>query len=404
MKIYLTLFFYGIILNSYAQLPANINEAQEIEDFILFNELLAKEYAPLFKQQVSREFSPAIADILGIRDLIVGFDFDDDWIMDNNWENCHDIINSFPAPNEIINLPSLKPKIYYMVTWLECEWIITYAYFHPIDWSKCDWPIIGSGYDWYDEHENDVEAAVLYVSRETKEIIELKTIFHNTTLSTTTPSFDSLNHPIIKIKNETHSGIPWDVSDDPEGTGCVQEFDFYIDYKVAENESEVLLDYENKMGKYELVNIFGKDELYSRKTDNRVMNQAERLIGDNGIGKNKASVPWAFPAINLCEPSPSANCFNDKVIFNQCSSAVINNTKILVYPNPAKGQLIIDLLGAAEKLEYVSIFDNLGKLLSEHKLFSNQETINISHLPSGIYFLKFNNADNNFVKKIIIEN
>jgi uncharacterized protein (TIGR02145 family) len=71
--------------------------------------------------------------------------------------------------------------------------------------------------------------------------------------------------------------------------------------------------------------------------------------------------------------------------------------EIRIYPNPAKDVLHINLLGF-ENLTGLNaqIFDISGKLITKHLPLI---TINVSHLPKGVYFLKIGDKRGKFVKE-----
>ena len=312
-----------------AQLPENINEPQSKEEYDAFNRLIATQYAPEFRHQIEVRDD---VDPLGMRDLFVSFDFDGDWNMKNNWGSYAKLINESPKPDEIINMDILDPEIYYMVTWFECEWMISYTFFHAMDWNDCDidvmFPVnlaIEKIYDSFDRHENDTEGCVVYVSRETFEIIELTTIFHNTTRTSFDPiTVKDTQTPIVEVDNQTHSAVPWGMETNASffQAGCHTGSNFHIDYTLAAPNEEPFLDYTNKHGKYVLTDIFAPDELFSRRCDSLVMNRKGKIIGDDGASKNMAKAPWAYPFIDLCTPKPSKKsaCKKDEnpIVFNQC--------------------------------------------------------------------------------------
>jgi len=76
-------------------------------------------------------------------------------------------------------------------------------------------------------------------------------------------------------------------------------------------------------------------------------------------------------------------------------------TSLQLYPNPTTGELRI----RNEDLEIrnVEIFDVFGRKLSSHHLISSSShyLINISHLNSGLYFLKITTGKGMVVKKVI---
>ncbi|MCL2435539.1 MAG: T9SS type A sorting domain-containing protein, partial [Lentimicrobiaceae bacterium] len=87
--------------------------------------------------------------------------------------------------------------------------------------------------------------------------------------------------------------------------------------------------------------------------------------------------------------------------------------KITIYPNPTTGELEIrnyELgtaapLGAssAKLINSIEVFDVYGRKVSSHHLItsSSNHLINLSHLNSGIYFVKITTDAGEVVKKII---
>lgn len=65
--------------------------------------------------------------------------------------------------------------------------------------------------------------------------------------------------------------------------------------------------------------------------------------------------------------------------------------KILIYPNPTKGEITIDTSGFDEFKEgNVSIIDMQGKTILKEKMISNDTYLNISSNPSGTYIMTIN--------------
>jgi len=77
-------------------------------------------------------------------DYLTRFDYDGDYIGNNNWEN----LDYYPVPG----------WVYYAVIETETHWFIFYAFFHPRDWN--DVPDAGAG-----EHENDMEGVMLVIRK-----------------------------------------------------------------------------------------------------------------------------------------------------------------------------------------------------------------------------------------------
>jgi len=89
---------------------------------------IARRYAPVFYQRLVTE--PANHRF----DSITNFDFDGDWIGNNNWEHAAD--PKFP----------MKGYVYYSVIESENYYFVSYACFHARDWSLLQ-PLMDGGLD-----------------------------------------------------------------------------------------------------------------------------------------------------------------------------------------------------------------------------------------------------------------
>jgi N-acetylneuraminic acid mutarotase len=87
--------------------------------------------------------------------------------------------------------------------------------------------------------------------------------------------------------------------------------------------------------------------------------------------------------------------FNDFWQFNPTDNTIglmPNEVAINVYPNPVIDELKIQCLGLSSSDFEVNIFDLNGKLLLSAPLLLFQQSIDVSLLPSGNYFLKIGNG------------
>jgi hypothetical protein len=101
---------------------------------------LAEHWAPVFYHDTDDKDYEA--------DYITAFDFDGDFISDNNWENLHE-----PGAN-------MGAVVYYSVVSTLSHHFILYVDFHARDWGKnCNVPFFGGC------HENDMEGAMVVVRR-----------------------------------------------------------------------------------------------------------------------------------------------------------------------------------------------------------------------------------------------
>ena len=131
-----------------------------------------------------------------------------------------------------------------------------------------------------------------------------------------------------------------------------------------------------------------------------------------GIGSNRGllfSLPVSPLSLNDSPSNFNLNCFkyNDTVKYlnnnypcNKCFCQQINIEdvnieKIDIFPNPTNSQLTIrnEELGILD----INIFDLMGKIVLKEQI-TNEINIDISHLQSGIYFLKINNKITKIIK------
>jgi len=85
--------------------------------------------------------------------------------------------------------------------------------------------------------------------------------------------------------------------------------------------------------------------------------------------------------------------------------AVVDNINIAVeiMPNPAKNNIQINL-NSNQNIEFISIIDNIGKILIHLKVenaISINESIDISHFSKGIYFVKIKSENGELIKKLM---
>ena len=73
-----------------------------------------------------------------------------------------------------------------------------------------------------------------------------------------------------------------------------------------------------------------------------------------------------------------------------------------VYPNPAKGNITIELPQTTQQ-STVTIYNISGVELIKQQVIANKKQLDISAWPGGVYFIKFINDKKVEVKKIIIE-
>lgn len=74
------------------------------------------------------------------------------------------------------------------------------------------------------------------------------------------------------------------------------------------------------------------------------------------------------------------------------------SSNISIYPVPANNQLSIQFADSFSKMDSYSICDRLGRIVLNAALNSNETLVNLTELPSGMYFLKVKNEVFKFIK------
>lgn len=181
---------------------------------------IAERFAPVFHQRLA-----GTADDHRF-DYPTSFDFDGDWVGNNNWKNAGD-------PNH-----KLWSFVYYSVIEGEDHYYIHYAVFHPRDWSVAEpayTSILDKLQDKYKDiigdktrkevefnHENDLEGALVIVDKWAEggpAVIAAETVAHNHLLRWVTPEATHLRitsglprkrlrledgRPVLYIESQKH--------------------------------------------------------------------------------------------------------------------------------------------------------------------------------------------------------
>lgn len=112
------------------------------------------------------------------------------------------------------------------------------------------------------------------------------------------------------------------------------------------------------------------------------------------------------------EPTVTAVIANGKKAFGasvRCIKDYSSDIQIIdinkafnLYPNPANNTLNIQLINNVNTEMMLSIFDNTGRLVYSQSVSNTNQSINISQIPSGIYFVKIQNNTYQQVERLII--
>jgi hypothetical protein len=84
------------------------------------------------------------------------------------------------------------------------------------------------------------------------------------------------------------------------------------------------------------------------------------------------------------------------------ATASTDEQQISIYPNPTTGELKID--NGELRIENIFVFDMVGKKVMEHKGENvTLHKIDLSTLPTGVYFVRIQTANEVITQKVIRE-
>jgi hypothetical protein len=91
--------------------------------------------------------------------------------------------------------------------------------------------------------------------------------------------------------------------------------------------------------------------------------------------------------------SSTSECF----LIDQTELNEIDNTNILVYPNPTENTLHVSWSGI--DVDEIELMDASGRLLKKEKLIGVDHNIDVSSLSNGVYFIKFIAGNESYIRK-----
>jgi len=120
-----------------------------------------------------------------------------------------------------------------------------------------------------------------------------------------------------------------------------------------------------------------------------------------GVYKSACTLEVPISSVSAYKNVPIWKEFN--IVGIEVGIETIELEAIKIYPNPTTGELRIEVADQVcnDGELGIKIFDAYGKVLHSHTaLMSPKNTLDISHLPTGIYFVKISTATGEVVKKI----
>lgn len=86
------------------------------------------------------------------------------------------------------------------------------------------------------------------------------------------------------------------------------------------------------------------------------------------------------------------------------ANEISNLVNFNLYPNPANNVLNIDLNGRPEQENIITLFNAYGQIVFSTRVYTSEKvSINISHLPSGMYLAQLESKEGRSTRKFIVE-
>ena len=83
---------------------------------------------------------------------------------------------------------------------------------------------------------------------------------------------------------------------------------------------------------------------------------------------------------------------------------LIIDKNLLIFPNPSSGLIHIELPKTQNKIYSIEVLNTLSLMVyNESDITTNRHTIDLSHQPNGIYFVKIISGNEVYLRKVVIE-
>ncbi len=125
--------------------------------------------------------------------------------------------------------------------------------------------------------------------------------------------------------------------------------------------------------------------------------QQQPNLPNGTVLENSAGIYFDFNAPIIT--NTSRHTINDGVIFLELTEVIAKEMKLQVYPNPTSNSLTI-VKGDAKEVT-LTLLNNLGQVLLRQPSTGQTTQLNLSALPTGIYYLHLHDGTQTAVQKII---
>jgi hypothetical protein len=102
----------------------------------------------------------------------------------------------------------------------------------------------------------------------------------------------------------------------------------------------------------------------------------------------------------------ATGCNNQQEVEDACDIVSVNeispNNKLTIYPNPTSSSLTIEISNIPYQNAYLGISNTNGQQLITQELTASKIEIDISHLPKGIYIVRFQSGKEIITQKLVV--
>lgn len=178
-------------------------------------------------------------------------------------------------------------------------------------------------------------------------------------------------------------GITWNDTSEPP------LFDFYDAIKINSNGIYLVGVSSEGYGVIAKTEDFGKS-WKSLNTGIKTTLQNIETLDENTLlisGTNGVLLTWAFK----------------NSVFTKVSDNSLTNSKWLVYPNPVKDKITVEINQSNNDIHYIMLFDELGRILITSEINQKSNELSLKGIENGFYYLKIRSGLKEQIVKVVKE-
>jgi len=168
---------------------------------------------------------------------------------------------------------------------------------------------------------------------------------------------------------------------------------------------ELVANFEEDEVETYLVNVGVNNEEYGTVSGGGIYEENETATVTATANDNYKFIKWAKDGVEISTDNPySFTVIEDieliAIFEEEVGIENIEISTVQIYPNPTNGELRIE--SGELKIENIVIYDIFGKT-QKIESWKTKSTIDISHLPAGIYFVKISTEVGEVTRKVLKE-